>query len=644
MNRTAASGRMKNVASATVVVALAGVIGAASLAPGRSPQHALAASAASLPALASSLAQRPAAAQPAPPANVPAGDGAAGLRAQLEEMIRRPGWRDDRWSVMVVSLDRGDTLFARNAHEPLAPASNMKLFTTAAALYYLGPDFRWNTFLMATGPVQDGVLHGDLVVYGTGDPTFSGRFGGAMAVWHAFADTLEALGVREIRGDLVGDASYFRGSGAGEGWQTTYMNAAYAASSGALSYAENVATLQIRPAEQVGWRPEVRLVPGGEGIAVVNQARTVAGGTTRIHAARVAYDGPVVISGQIARGSAPVTRAVPVSDPSRLAVAIFRDVLQRRNIVTSGGLRAALTEAESPVTGRSVFAPALDSREPVRVLAVHTSPPIIEVLDIINRRSHNMMAEQVLRTVGRVALGDGSVEGGRRALDHMMRTEGHPSPGEIQIYDGSGLSVLNRSSAHGLVSLLAIMAESPMWQHYWETLPEAGAPGGLRRMQQTAAERNLRAKTGTINRVSSLAGYVRAANGERLAFAIISNNVPSTWMAKRVEDAIGGRLADFQRPTGTVAVDPAAPQPAAPAQQPAAPAQQPAARAQQPAQQQRAQQPARQQAAPRTYTIRSGDTLDRIARQHGTTVAALQRANPGLNPRRLIPGRTIQLP
>jgi LysM repeat protein len=115
-------------------------------------------------------------------------------------------------------------------------------------------------------------------------------------------------------------------------------------------------------------------------------------------------------------------------------------------------------------------------------------------------------------------------------------------------------------------------------------------------------------------------------------------------MAKRVEDAIGGRLADFQRPTGTVAVDPAAPQPAAPAQQPAAPAQQPAARAQQPAQQQRAQQPARQQAAPRTYTIRSGDTLDRIARQHGTTVAALQRANPGLNPRRLIPGRTIQLP
>jgi serine-type D-Ala-D-Ala carboxypeptidase/endopeptidase (penicillin-binding protein 4) len=640
MNRTAAPGRMKNVASAAVVAVLAAVLAAASLAPGPSPQPSPPASAAGLSALAAAAAQRtavarpPAAAQPEPTNGATGGNAAAGLHAQLEEMIRRPGWTDDRWSVMVVSLDRGDTLFAQNAHEPLAPASNMKLFTTAAALYYLGPDFRWNTFLMATGPVQDGVLHGDLVVYGTGDPTFSGRFGSALAVWHAFADTLESLGVREVRGDVVGDASYFGGSGAGEGWQTSYMNAAYAASSGALSYAENVATLQIRPAEQVGWRPEVRLVPGGEGIAVVNQARTVAGGATRIHAARVAYDGPIVVRGQIARGSAPVTRAVPVSDPARLAAAIFRDVLHRRDIVTSGGLRSALTEAESPVTGRSVFAPALDSREQVRVLAVHTSPPIIDVLDIINRRSHNMMAEQVLRTVGRVAVGDGSVEGGRRALEHMMRTEGHPAPGEIQVYDGSGLSVLNRSSAHGLVSLLAIMAESPMWEHYWETLPEAGSPGGLRRMQQTAAQGNLRAKTGTINRVSSLAGYVRAGNGERLAFAIISNNVPSTWMAKRVEDAIGARLADFQRPAVGTAAAPSPEQPGTPAQQPQA----------QPGQPPQAQQPARQQATPRTHTIRSGDTLDGIARQHGTTVAALQRANPGLNPRRLIPGRTVRLP
>jgi serine-type D-Ala-D-Ala carboxypeptidase/endopeptidase (penicillin-binding protein 4) len=556
---------------------------------------------------------------------------AAGLSAELQNIIRRPGWRGDRWSVMVVSLDRGDTLFAYNAHERLAPASNMKLFTTAAALYYLGADYRWNTFLMATGPVSDGVLSGDLVVYGTGDPTFSGRFGSALAVWQAFADSLEALGVREVRGDIVGDGSYFHGSGAGEGWQHSYMNASYAATAGALSYAENVATLQIAPAQQSGWRPTVSLLPGGEGVAVVNQARTVAGGATRIHVARMAYDGPVVVSGQIARGSAPVTRAVPVSDPERFAAAIFREVLTRRGIVVTGTVRSALTEAESPVTGRSIFAPALDSREPLRVLAVHTSEPIMRVLEIINKRSHNLMAEQVLRTVGRVAVGHGSVDGGRRALEHMMRVEGHAAPGEIAVYDGSGLSVLNRSSAHGIVSLLAVMAQSPSWEQYWETLPEAAGSGGLRRMHQTAAAGNLRAKTGTIDRVSALSGYVRAANGERLAFAIISNNVPSTWQAKRIEDAIGARLAEYRRPgEGGVAAPSGPPRGTRGTTSPA-----------------ERGSTAADAAAPqsgRTYRIRSGDTLDGIARRNNTTVRALQAANPGLNPRRLIPGRTIRLP
>ncbi|MGH7466186.1 MAG: D-alanyl-D-alanine carboxypeptidase/D-alanyl-D-alanine endopeptidase, partial [Longimicrobiales bacterium] len=294
------------------------------------------------------------------------------LAGDLREIIARPRWTGDRWSVMVRSLDRGDTLFSFGGEEPLTPASNMKLFTTAAALYYLGPDFRYNTFLLATGPIRDGVLDGDVVVYGTGDPTISNRFGDKLSVWSAFADTLVALGVREIRGSVIGDGSYFSGPGAGEGWQQSYMNASYAASSGALSFAENVAMLQIRPGEQAGWRPEVELVPGGEGIAIVNQATTVGSGATRISAQRIAYDGPLVVRGQIARGAQPVLRSVPVSDPARFAAAAFRDVLGQRAIAVGGGVASAQTSEESPVTSRSVFAPALDSQAPVRVLAVHT--------------------------------------------------------------------------------------------------------------------------------------------------------------------------------------------------------------------------------------------------------------------------------
>jgi D-alanyl-D-alanine carboxypeptidase/D-alanyl-D-alanine-endopeptidase (penicillin-binding protein 4) len=186
----------------------------------------------------------------------------ADLRGDLEKLIRSANWRGDEWSVAVVSLDRGDTLFDHHADLLLAPASNMKLFTVSAALYYLGPDYRYNTFLLATGPVQDGSVLGDLVIYGTGDPTLSDRFSMKTSVWEAFADTLAASGVREVRGSIVGDASYFDGPGSGEGWQPEYINASYAAPASALSYAENIATLQIRPGTQVGWRPEVRPTRG----------------------------------------------------------------------------------------------------------------------------------------------------------------------------------------------------------------------------------------------------------------------------------------------------------------------------------------------------------------------------------------------
>lgn len=555
------------------------------------------------------------------------------LRSDLADIIRRPRWSGDEWSVMVQSLDQGDTLFAQGHDRLLAPASNLKLFTTAAALYYLGPDFRYNTFLMSTGAIQGNVLDGDLVLYGTGDPTFSGRFGNAVRVFEAFADTLATLGITQVRGDVVGDGSYFSGPGAGEGWQDSYMNAAYAASAGALSFAENVATLKIEPGAQAGHRPVVTLVPGGEGIAIVNQATTTASGRTRVTARRVAYDGPILLTGSISRSAGAVTRAVPVSDPARMSAAVFRYVLEKRGITVTGGVRSVAAESASPVGSRSVFAPALDTQRPVRVLAVHTSEPIQQVIEIINKRSHNMMAEQVLRTVGRVAMGEGSVAAGERAVRHMVEQAGTGTT--VRMYDGSGLSVLNRASAADFVALLDVMAESPMWSSYWESLPEAGS-STLRRMGGTAASQNLRAKTGTINNVSSLSGYVTAANGERLAFSIISNRVPSTWMAKRVEDAIGTRLAEFTRPLEAVPADVSAggEAPVAAGNDSTRPA----------AAAKDTTRPAPEPARARSHTIRSGDTLDGIAKKYGTTVRALQQANPGLNARRLIPGRTVKLP
>jgi D-alanyl-D-alanine carboxypeptidase/D-alanyl-D-alanine-endopeptidase (penicillin-binding protein 4) len=238
---------------------------------------------------------------------------------------------------------------------------------------------------------------------------------------------------------------------------------------------------------------------------------------------------------------------VPVSDPPRYAAAVLREILVKRGIVVGGGVRAVHDETGSPVTGRSVFAPAFDRRQPLRVLAVHESPPLLDVLTVINKRSHNLYAEQALRTVGRVATGEGSAAGGAHALLHFISREASIDTTAMRVLDGSGLSPLNRVTARSLIQLLAYMAESTMADDYFVTLPEAGAIDGLQRMQRTPAQGNLRAKTGTLANVSALSGYVRAENGEQLAFAIVANNVPSTWRAKRVEDAIGARLARFTR-------------------------------------------------------------------------------------------------
>ncbi|HEY0809195.1 MAG TPA: D-alanyl-D-alanine carboxypeptidase/D-alanyl-D-alanine-endopeptidase, partial [Longimicrobiales bacterium] len=537
------------------------------------------------------------------------------LSNDLERLINSSGWSGDQWSVTVISLDKGDTLFTHGSDTFLAPASGLKLFTTAAALYYLGPQFRYSTFLLADGKIENGVLNGDLVVYGTGDPTFTARFGRRDAVWHAFADTLAALGVREVRGGIIGDASYFEGSGTGAGWQEDYIGASYAAPSSALSYGENIATLEIKPGA-VGQPPIVGLADGDEQINVVNHAQTVARGRSFIHVARSSYDSPLEVRGQISRGTVSILRTVPVADPAQYAVAVFKKILTDKGITVAGATKSVTDGSLSPVTGRMVFAPALDEKEPVRVLAIHQSPPLIDILEIVNKKSHNLMAEQTLRTVGRVALGEGTVAAGEKAVKQLLETETGDVPDGFKMDDGSGLSVLDRSSSRTFIHLLSFMSKSNMFESYWQTLPEAGVAGGLRRMGGTAAAGNLRAKTGTIDNVSSLSGYVRANDGERLAFSILSNNVPSTYRAKRIEDAIGIRLANFNRNNDrpmTMKVDDG-------------------------------RRSAKAKASGRTAIIRRGDTLERIAKRNGTSVAALQRANPGLKPRALQPGKRIRLP
>lgn len=583
------------------------------------------------PAFPAVRSQEPAATpEAAPPPAAPAAVSpqVAELRGDLQELIGR---QSGEWGVMVVSLDRGDTLFAHNPDRPMAPASTLKLFTTAAMFYYLGPDFRYSTYTLADGDVENGVLQGDLILYGTGDPTIAGRLGaGSAAILRELADSVVASGIREVAGDVVGDGSYFDSAWLGTGWSVSNLMAAYSAPVGALSLSENVVSMRVRPGPQVGGPAVITTMPPTQGLAVINEVETVAGGGSSVRFEHT--DRGIRVHGRIGQRHGGVSRSLPVVDPTNYTAAAFRAILEEQGVRVHGAVRTVYEPDQSRVSlaGRPA---ERDAAAPPRVVGIHLSRDLREIAGVTNQISQNLYAEAMLKTVGRVALGEGSAQAGARAIQYFLECEAAVDSTALRILDGSGLSRLNRITPRATVHLLSAMTVNPDWEDFWETLPEAGprarSAGGLRRMQGTPAAGNLRAKTGTINSVSGLAGYVRAANGERLAFSILANEVPgSTWGAKRAEDAIGVRLADFSRPVQAAAQQPG-------------PADAPTEEA--PGAEEESPTPA-DEPQPRTHSVRSGETLDRIARSYGITVRALQEANPGVEPRRIRPGQTLRIP
>lgn len=473
------------------------------------------------------------------------------LRRDLEQIVRASGWPNAQWGVIVVSVDRGDTLFSVNPDRPLAPASNMKLFSTAAALYYLGPDFRYSTYALGTGPIREGVLDGDLILFGTGDPSVSRRMGeGSGTPLETLADSLRAHGVTAVSGDVVGDGSYFDDAWLGEGWRPEYRMASYSAPIGALSFAENLVSVTVLPGRGAGQPARIRTLPETQGLAIANRVRTVTSGNTSVRFEH--EEAGLAVTGQIRTVHPGVVRSVPVVDPANYAAAAFRSVLEQRGITVGGTVRTVRDPGASPVAMSSTAPTAENGHGAPRVLAVHLSPTMLEIAEVTNHISQNMYAEALMKTVGRVAIGEGSFAAGARAIQYFLECEAAVDSTMLRVVDGSGLSRLNQVTPRAIAHLLSYMAHSDMAEHFEGTLPQAAGPHDLRhslrtRMARTPAALNARAKTGTIDRVSALSGYVRSADGERLLFSIIVNDSPATWRAKTVEDQLVIRLAEFSR-------------------------------------------------------------------------------------------------
>jgi D-alanyl-D-alanine carboxypeptidase/D-alanyl-D-alanine-endopeptidase (penicillin-binding protein 4) len=540
------------------------------------------------------------------------GQSAGPLQDRLRAAFGTYGWGNAQWGVLVMSLDTNDTLFAVEPDEPLTPASNVKLLTTAAALHVLGPEYRFRTWLLSDGQVEDGVLQGDLVLYGTGDPGISDRFYGRKdEVFHRLIDQLESEGIHTIEGDVVADASFLPGPLRDEGWDARDLNEHFTAAVSALSFNENVVSFRIRPGP-LGAPPRVQTVPPHSALEVINTAETVAGpARPRLAILRDHPLHPVRIEGRLTAGSGDVWRQMTVAVPADFAGATLKATLEDRGIVVQGSTRRVETVRQS-VVGR-MSAPAL-GHPGARILARHASRPLREYLTVINKESNNLFAELVFRAVGRVAEGVGTREASARAVRRVLVRIGVDTTGLVQ-RDGSGLASGNRVSAGAFVETIRGMSDGPLWPEYWASLPRAGTRRELGRMYQTAAADNLRAKTGTIEGVSALSGMVRSADGERLAFSLLVNGSPSQARAKRVENQIGARLAEFRRDPGLVPVIVAETPP-----------------------------PLRAAGLTDRHRVAQGESLSVIATRYGLSVDDILRVNPRIEAHRIRAGQWIELP
>jgi D-alanyl-D-alanine carboxypeptidase/D-alanyl-D-alanine-endopeptidase (penicillin-binding protein 4) len=437
--------------------------------------------------------------------------------------------RSGKWGVMVVSLTRGDTLFARNAGEMMLPASTMKLFSTAAALDRFGPEYTFSTDVLrdqAVGP--DGTLGGSIYLRGDGDPSMSSRFWkDANLPMNTLARSVASAGVKHVRGDLVYDASAFDDQKIPDGWKTSYLGAAYAARVSALSLNENLVWVVVQPE---GRTARVTLEPATSTIPVNSSVRVVGGRGGRISAHRSA-DGTMQVSGTIGASSGPLKYSLVVDDPAQFTAGALRAALQAAGVTVDGAVRPGKTPANA------------------QKIAGFSSPPLSQIISEMNRESINVVAELLFRDAARASApgGQSSADAGLANMRTFLQTKVGANPAGIDVADGSGLSTLDRLTPRTMIQLLSYAHRGPWSSAFHGSLPVAGESELLRkRMRSTPAQGNLHAKTGTTNDVVGLGGYVTAKDGEIVAFSFIYNG-NDRWNAKSAMDSMGATIANFVR-------------------------------------------------------------------------------------------------
>ena len=446
----------------------------------------------------------------------------AKFAARAEALLGTMPTNKGEWGLLIADAQSGVTLYEQNADKYFAPASNMKLFTTALALAKLGPEYRFHTTLETRGTISsEGVLSGDVVLVGRGDPNLSNRKfpfelkeefdGPPQKALVEFADAVVAKGIKEISGDVIGDDSYFPRKRYPNGWEIDDMVWEYGAAISAIVVDDNVVTLTLTPGEHAGNPVQAAVTPATLDFTVENDVTTSAAEVkSDLTLTREPGASLVVVKGSLPARSAPRKLVLAIEEPALHAAASLKRLFEERGVKVAGAAKARHDHAE-PVA------------DPV-VLAEHVSVPLVDAVKLINKISQNLHAEMLLRTVARQS-------GVWATPDDLMKppadfyASAGITPGDVIQTDASGLSRHDLVTPRAIVTLLSFAQKQPWFESYYASLPVAGTDGTLEdRMKNTPAAGRIHAKTGSVEHVRTLSGFADTPSGRRLIFSFLSNN------------------------------------------------------------------------------------------------------------------------
>lgn len=472
------------------------------------------------------------------------------LQEDIDEILSASELSGASLGLSVINIETGEILYKKNPHILLIPASTMKLFTTATALEILGPDFRYATRIYIDGVIKDsGELDGDIIIRASGDPSMSLLYmKDPGVILDNIALALDSMHITSIKGNIILDHGYFDNEAFGPGWAIDDIPYPYSAPISAISFYDNKVELSFKPGIKAGDYSRLTIIPDNSYLRIVNNVMTVsANAPTLLETDSDPRSGVIDIQGAIAlpdaqsvqkksSGDQAMSLGLSIDDPVQYFLHVFKQRLEKMGIRIRGSLlRNELVDG--PI-----------SYSELKVLYTHVSPPIASIIQTINTFSHNLGADMLLKTMGKEQFGEGSFMKGTESVKKFLTSIGI-MPEQCSIVDGSGLSRLNLLSAQQQTTLLSKMYRSSTRDVFRASLAKPGMPGTLNnRMLKSLAQQHVIAKTGSMNNVSCLSGYITTRDEENLAFSIMINGFTAPdGIIRNIQDMICMRLSSFTR-------------------------------------------------------------------------------------------------